>query len=113
MMEMTDWIARILFWGCMVPAVTFVVLYAAFSKWWVTGIGRIIMGLCVTIAYMTGLSLARFLLGNFPGEDVFRIVGYLAINIGLWHMVYTLRRIQADTRKHPVIPRHEREKENA
>lgn len=113
MTEMIDSAARILFWACMAPSIVFVVLYAAFSKWWVTDIGRIIMGLFVALAYITGLSLMRALIGSFPGEDVFRIVGYLAINIGLWHMVFTLRRIQKSTKKHPLKPRHKsRTKEN-
>lgn len=110
-MELSDWIAKGLFWACMLPAATFITLYALWSKWWVTDIGRIIMGLCLSLAYMTGLSLARFALGNFPGEDVFRIAGYLAINIGLWHMVATLRRIQKATRNAPETGRVKHEKE--
>lgn len=114
MIDVSDWVARSLFWLCMVPSVTFVVLYAGFSKWWITDIGRIIMGLFVSIIYITVLSLVRFVFGDFPGEDVFRIVGYLAINIGLWHMVATLHRIQKGENKHPLKPRHQtRKKENA
>ena len=112
-MTLTDWIARGLFWACMFPAVVFVLLYALRSRWWVTDIGRIIMGLCLSLAYMTGLSLARFALGNFPGEDVFRIAGYLAINIGLWHMVLTLARIQKATRNAPETGRVKLEEEKA
>lgn len=99
---MTDLIAKVLFWACLLPAGSFVAFYAAYSRWWATGVGRIIMGLLITIIYITGLSLVRNLLGDFPGEDVFRIAGYLAINISLWHMVWTLRRIQRSTSKHPL-----------
>lgn len=110
MMELSDWIAKGLFWACMFPAAAFVSLYAWRSRWWVTDIGRIIMGLCLSLTYMTGLSLARFILDDFPGEDVFRIVGYLAINIGLWHMVATLLRIQKATSNAPE-PGHIKHKE--
>lgn len=110
-MELSDWIAKGLFWACILPSAVFVSLYAARSRWWVTDIGRIIMGLCLSLAYMTGLSLARFALGDFPGEDVFRIVGYAAINIGLWHMVLTLARIQKATRNAPETGRFKREEE--
>ena len=111
-MELSDWIAKGLFWACILPSAVFVSLYAARSRWWVTDIGRIIMGLCLSLTYMTGLSLVRFVLNDFPGEDIFRIVGYLAINIGLWHMVATLVRIQKETRNAPKTGRvkHEEEK---
>lgn len=112
-MELSDWIAKGLFWACMLPAVVFVVLYGLRSRWWVTDIGRIIMGLCMSLTYMTGLSLVRFALEDFPGEDVFRIAGYLAINIGLWHMVLTLTRIQKATRNTPETERVKHEKEKA
>lgn len=110
---MTDLIAKALFWACMLPASAFIGFYAAYSKWWITDIGRIIMGLCLSIVYMTGLSLARNALGDFPGEDVFRIVGYLAINIGLWHMVWTLRKIQNSTGRHPLKKKRNETRENA
>lgn len=114
MTDAIDLTAKALFWACGIPAAVFVGLYAARSKWWITDIGRIIMGLCVSIAYITGLSLIRNQIGAFPGENVFRIVGYLAINIGLWHMVWTLHRIQASTSKHPLKPRvRKRGKEKA
>ena len=100
-MTLTDWIARGLFWACMFPAAAFVLLYALRSRWWVTDIGRIVMGLCLSVTYMTGLSLVRFVLDDFLGEDVLRIAGYLAINIGLWHMVVTLLRIQNTARNTP------------
>lgn len=111
-MTLTDWIAKGLFWACIFPAVTFVSLYALRSKWWVTAVGRIIMGLFLSLAYMTGLSLVRFVLDDFPGEDIFRIVGYLAINIGLWHMVATLLRIQKATRDAPESGRVKHEEDN-
>lgn len=113
MNDAIDLAAKALFWACGIPAAAFVTLYAARSKWWITDIGRIIMGLCISIAYMTGLSLVRFIVGEFPGENALRIVGYLAINIGLWHMVWTLHRIQSSTKKHPLKPRRKRGKENA
>ena len=112
-MTLTDWIARGLFWACMFPAAAFVLLYALRSRWWVTDIGRIVMGLCLSVTYMTGLSLARFILDDFPGEDVFRIAGYLAINIGLWHMVATLLRIQNTTRNTPETGHAKDEKEKS
>ena len=110
-MTLTDWIARGLFWACMFPAAAFVLLYALRSRWWVTDIGRIVMGLCLSVTYMTGLSLVRFVLDDFLGEDVFRIAGYLAINIGLWHMVVTLLRIQNTTRNTPESGHVKDEKE--
>ena len=111
-MTLTDWIAKGLFWAFMFPAATFVSLYALRSRWWVTDIGRIIMGLCMSLTYVAGLSLVRFIFNDFPGEDVFRIAGYLAINIGLWHMVATLLRIQNATRNAPGSGhvKHEEEK---
>ena len=111
-MELSDWIAKGLFWACMLPAVVFVMLYGLRSRWWVTAIGRIIMGLSMSLTYITGLSLVRFSLEDFPGEDVLRFAGYLAINIGLWHMVLTLTRIQKATRNAPETGRvkHEEEK---
>lgn len=112
MMEVTDWIARILFWLCGVEACVFVVRYALYSKWWVTDVGRMLMGLFVSMAYICLLSAVRFFAGNFPGEDVFRIVGYLAIAIGICYMIRSLYRIQTEPRKHPLMPRHEREKEH-
>ena len=111
-MTLTDWIAKGLYWSFMFPAATFVSLYALRSRWWVTGIGRIIMGLCMSLTYITGLSLARFSLDDFPGEDVLRIAGYLAINIGLWHMVATLLRIQKETRDAPESGRVKHEEDN-
>ena len=112
-MTLTDWIARGLFWACMFPAAAFVLLYALRSRWWVTDIGRIVMGLCLSLTYMTGLSLVRFVLDDFLGEDVFRIAGYLAINIGLWHMVVTLLRIQNTTRNTPESGHVKDEKEKS
>ena len=111
-MTLTDWIARGLYWLSMFPVATFVLLYALRSRWWVTDTGRIIMGLCISLTYVTGLSLVRFIFNDFPGEDVFRIAGYLAINIGLWHMVLTLTRIQKATRNVPGSGhvKHEEEK---
>ena len=112
-MTLADWIAKGLYWSSMFPAAVFVLMYALRSRWWVTEIGRIIMGLVMSVAYMTGLSLARFIFGNFPGVDVLRIAGYLSINVGLWYMVVALAHIQKETRNASETGRVKHEKETA
>ena len=110
MTDWTDFIARALFYASALPAALFAFSYGAFSRWWVTDIGRILMGLIVSLLYIIGLSLAKSMFGDFPGRDIARIVGYTAILVGLWHMFFALRRIQkSSTNAHET--RHMRAKE--
>lgn len=95
-----------------VPLTLFIYSYARWSRWWATGVGRMMMSLAVGLWAIISLSLSRFIFrDDWYGLDIVRLVIYLAMNIVFWSMFITLRNVQKPASKHPLKPRHEREKE--
>lgn len=91
-----------LFWG----------YYLILSKWWASAIGRILMALSTSLLAIIVISISKNVFGEWPGIELVRLLIYTGMNISFWSLFISLRTIQKSPKKHPLKPRHEREKEN-
>lgn len=95
---------RALLLSISIPLTMFVIYYAALSTWWVTAIGRILMGLAVAMDLMLLVGLSAIILGPWPGLNILRITLYASMQVGAWHLLLTLRKIQRTRPDGTVAP---------
>lgn len=96
--------AAILLYAAILPLGLFVFYYGTRSKWWTTPLGKIVMGLLVSILAMLTIGLVARV---FDPEwlNLVRFVVYGAMNVGLWHFLWVLRvtqRTNCDGTKEPT-----------
>lgn len=80
--------------GCAVVLAAFIGFYMALSRWTSTSVGRIVMGLCISLEAILLIGFSRSMFGQWPGVDLVRCIVYAAMLAGLIHLLTTLRRIQ-------------------
>lgn len=96
--------AAIILYSAIVPLGLFVFYYGTRSQWWVSPLGRVVLGLLVSILAMLSIGLVAYV---FDPEwlNIVRAVVYGAMNVGLWHFLWVLRttqRTNCDGTKEPT-----------
>lgn len=80
--------------ACATVLALFIGFYMALSRWTSTSVGRIVMGLCISLEAILLIGFSRSMFGQWPGIDVVRCIVYAAMLAGLIHLLVTLRHIQ-------------------
>lgn len=96
--------AAIILYAAIVPLGLFIFYYGTRSQWWVTPLGRVVLGLLLSILAMLGIGLVAFVFDPW-WLNIVRAVVYGAMNIGLWHFLWVLRttqRTNCDGTKEPT-----------
>lgn len=75
-----------------VPAAAFVVLYAARSPWWRSGMGRHLMAFVGTLVVLLGLVLLGWIVGPLP--RIVWVVGLAPLPVVVWWRLWLLLRAQ-------------------
>ncbi|WP_434177098.1 putative phage holin [Brachybacterium conglomeratum] len=94
----------ILLYTSIIPVGLFVFYCGTRSKWWATPLGRVIMGLLLSILAVLTIGLVARV---FDPEwlNLVRFFVYGAMNVGLWHFLWVLRvtqRTRCDGTKEPT-----------
>lgn len=85
---------RVALYAGAIPLTGFIVSYATRSRWTATDVGRIIMGLAVSLDAVMVIGLSNLVWGEWPGLHTTRLLAYTAVTGALCHLYVTLRRIQ-------------------
>lgn len=85
--------AACVLYASIIPLALFLGYYTTRSKWRANPIGRIIVGLLVSLLAVMLIGLVSYVFD--PGWlDLVRVVVYGFMHVGMWHLFITLRSVQ-------------------
>ena len=83
----------------------FVIVYAFWSPWWASWLGRAIFSGSLGLALLVDLSLAYQLLGDdYPGRDAVRLTVYSLIAAGSWMSLIVLLASKRRNPRRRILP---------
>lgn len=90
--------AAIVCYGALIPLTIFICLYGFRSAWRSTPVGKIIMGLALSVFAILAIGATAFL---FDPQflNIIRVVVYSLMNVGLIHLVWVLVKVQRGERR--------------
>lgn len=87
-------ISTLLLWAALPGILLFIFFYSRKSPWKKHFVGRSIMYLACSLAFLMVFNVTALMFGQYPGRWAVRLVGYTLLCGAVWRLFYTLRLLQ-------------------